>query len=622
MAEDVAALLREADAMPYGEARTVLVERALRAAEAGDDHDLVIRARLDLAEAYQYGGEPVKVFATFSRNLADYDAEPGRWDRWVTHELLWQFKWVVANMRQFPQIPLRRTLDALDEMERRYRQAGDMTHAVHAKRCFTASHLGDDEGMREWFHRWQTSPRDELSDCEACDTSSKVWALASLGRDEDAVAAAKPVVEGRSTCAVQPQNMLITVLLPYVRTGRLEQAAQAHRRAYRIVRGQPSHLEDIGTHLEFCALTGNETRGLEILQRELPLLERPPSPSQERTFQEGAALLLRRLEETGHGHLTVRRAGRDVPVPELRAAMEAGARRISAEFDARNGNDTHSRQTERRLAARPLVARLPLFPHHRASSTGSPHDNWRRGVAALDQAASRDHDAGPAVRELAEAVAGFTERGDTAGAALARVDLARAYLAAGRALDAAETAEEAVTLLDRADGTAPAAARRTLAAAQHALGEYDRQLATLRRLGDPAALMDMADDMNGRDEDRQAAGAYAAAADLFEAAGDLLAAGRALTLHATSVHYAGDDRAGIAAAFDRARAALTAAGKERAARELALLAYEEADVLRWQDEHDRAAELAREAADAFTALGDEDDAELARDLLRALGEDD
>ncbi|WP_049566518.1 hypothetical protein [Nonomuraea sp. SBT364] len=671
MAEDVQALLREAGAMPYGEARTVLAERALREAEALREHELIVRARLDLTQAYQYGGEPVKAFTVFSRNLADHDAEPGRWGHWETRELLWHFKWIVADMRRFPEIPLRRALDAIDDMERRYRQAGDLLHAVHAKRCFIAQHLGDEEGTREWLHRWRTTPRDNLSDCEACDTDSFAATLAHLGRDEDAIAAARPILEGQATCEVQPQGILTTLLLPYLRTGRHREAAQAHRRAYRLVQGNVAYLDDFGDHMEFCALTGNQARGLEILQRELPLLERPPSPSDARRFMACAALLLRRLEETGHGHLTVRRAGRDVPVPELRAAMEAGAREIAARFDARNGNDTSTRRLEATLAAAPLVDHLPLVAHHRPATAGSPHDHWRRGAAALppdvdpspgDGAASVSGEAlsqvvspettsreavtasagaagGPsavevAVGELAEAVAGFTVRGDRRRAALARVDLARAYLAAGRALDAAETAEEAAAMLSdggRPDPAMPGdgdgdgdgerldAVRRTLAAALRELGEGERELETLRLLRDPASLALLGDRLAARDEDRDAGRAYAEAGRLHRAAGDLPAAGRALAKAAKCVYYATSDLAPAVEAYAEAREALSAAGPE-AARDLAELAYDEAIVLDWYDEQARAAELCHEAAGRFTALGDEDGVERARDLLASLSD--
>ncbi|TMR09202.1 hypothetical protein ETD86_44625 [Nonomuraea turkmeniaca] len=624
MTDDIQSLLNEAGGMPYGEPRSVLIERALREAEARGERDLAFQARLELTKAYQFGGEPAKSFTTFSRCLADYDADPGRvgeYQRWL---LLWQFKWIMSDMRKFPEIPLPRALGVLEDMERRYRQAGDLLHALHAERCNMAWHLGDEAGVEEWFHRWRTTPRDDLSNCQACDIGSQAFVLARLGRDEEAVAIAAPVVAGRFTCHSQPQSILSTMLPLYVRTGRLDEAAEAHRRAYRLVQGKVAYLDDFGDHMRFCALTGNETRGLEILQRELPLLERPPSPDQASSFMVGAALVLRRLEELGHGQLTVRRAGADVPVPELRAEMEAGARAIAARFDARNSNDVHSRRMEARLAAEPMIGHLPLVPYARRRGTGSPEERWRRGIATSD------------VRELEEAVAGFTQQGDDERAALARVDLAAAYLQADRPLDAAETAEEAVLMLAATEPAASAAsaaaaeraapvdrARRTLAGALGALGETDRALDLLREIGDAEALFAAAEQLSRADDDREAAAAYAQAAGLYERTGDLLAAAHAMRKRARSVYYASDLDPEINEAYARARKALEAAGSvPGTAAERATLAYEEATALQWLDRREEAIARCEEAIAAYRELDDQDGLHAAGDLLEVLREQD
>ncbi|WP_219462837.1 hypothetical protein [Nonomuraea rhizosphaerae] len=609
MADEVGKLLEEADRLPYGEARTVLVERALRVAETLPEPEPAIAVRLALTQSYQFGGEPGKSFTTFSRTLAAYDAEPGRFTEAQARRVLWQYKWIMTDMLRFPEIPLARALAALDDMERRFRQAGK-PHAVNGSRARFAWHLGDERALEEWLHRWEITPRDDLSDCRACDISARAHLLSQLGRDTEAVAMAGPVLDGRFTCRVQPQSILCTLLPPYVRTGLLDAAAEGHRRAYRIVQGQVAYLDDIGDHLRFCALTGNRTRGLEILERELPLLDRAPSPAQARAFMTGGALVLLRLLETGHDALTVRRHGADVPVPELHATLAAGAREIAARFDARNGSDVHTRRVEAALSAARLVDHLPLLPHARLSLSR----------AAATGTGQRWDD--PALRELAEQVARLTADGDTARMAPARVELCRAYLRAERPLDAAETAEETLPLLDPADRVNGRKVRRVLAEALLALGEHDAALAALEPLKDPGAFMDAGDTLAGRDEDEAAARAYERAAEVYRRADDVLSAGWALRLRARSVYYASDDATEIRRAYDLARTALRAADPGRAAPELAKLAYEEAVALQWSGDREEAAERGREALDACTALDDQEGAQRARDLLDELREQD
>ncbi|WP_187356971.1 hypothetical protein [Actinomadura sp. CNU-125] len=296
--EDVFELMRRADELPYGEARTVLVEDALRRADAAGDEVLAFRVRIALTNAYHYGAEPAKAFATFSRTLADHDRDPGRFDE--THSLLWQMKAVVNSLTKFPEIPLDRTHAVLDDMERRYRAGGHSLQAVYHYRCAVARHVGDESAL-DWFAKWRAAERDGLSDCAGCDPTGMMYQLIDAGRFEEALEIAAPVLDAELTCSEQPQGVQTALMQVYLRTGRPAEAADMHRRAYRVNRTQLADLADIGEHLEFCGLTGNEARGLEILERHLGWLDRAPNPHAAMGFAAAAALVLaaRRRRATG-----------------------------------------------------------------------------------------------------------------------------------------------------------------------------------------------------------------------------------------------------------------------------------------------------------------------------------
>ncbi|TDE26487.1 hypothetical protein [Actinomadura sp. 6K520] len=390
MTDDVYALMAQAQELPYGEARTVLVEDALRRAEAAGDGELAFRVRTRLTDAYQYGGEPAKALATFSRALADHDRDPGRFDE--THLLLWQMKAVVSSLTLFPEVPLARTYALLDDMERRYLAGGHSLQAVYRRRHLVAQHVGDD-AVDDWYLKWRAARRDELSDCEGCDPTGMVRHLARVGRYEEAFEIAAPVLDSELTCNEQPQAVLTAMLPVYLRTGRTEQAADAHRRAYRVHRGRLADLGDIAEHLEFCAATGNGARGLEIVQRHLGWLDRAPSPHAEMEFAAAAALLLDRVAAAGHGAATIRRPaadGRpaaDVPLPELRAELAGRATALAARFDTRNGTSRQGDRVRATLASEPIVDFLPLAAHHRRPAPApepEPAEPPREDVASVD----------------------------------------------------------------------------------------------------------------------------------------------------------------------------------------------------------------------------------------------
>lgn len=391
--EDVERLIAQGWDLPDGPGQIAAAEAAVRHADATGDRSLSFAARMLATSAYHRGGEPAKSFVTFSWCLSDYDADPGAHSEADDRLLRWFFKYVVSSLSRFPQIPLERTQAVLDDMHRRYAEGGHSLHAVYSVRWLLAWHVGDEEAADRWYERWCAAPRDENSDCAGCDPTGKVIHLAERGRWAEAVQLAEPVLAGRLTCAEQPQSMLTQLLLPYLHTGRYEQARDAHRRAYRAQRGNVANMVDIAAHLEFCALTGNEVRGLEILQRHVDWLERVPSPYGAMEFAGAAALVLRRLSAAGHGDLTVhRRSGGAVPVARLATDLAAIASDLAGQFDARNGG-THQRdRLDRRLSAEPLVEHLPLS----ASSPRRTPGAGRRSGPGTDPR-SRDRSVEPVI---------------------------------------------------------------------------------------------------------------------------------------------------------------------------------------------------------------------------------
>lgn len=408
--EEVRALIHECENAPYGAGQIALAEEAIRHADALDEEDLRFDARMAGTQAYHMGGEPAKAFVTFSWCLAEYDRDPGARTPWDDALLRWHFKWIVGSMTKFPEVPLERAHAVLDDMERRYRLGGHSMHAIYSLRHALAQHVGDVAATDAWYAKWCATPRDENSDCLGCDPTSKVEHLVIQGRDTEAIGLAEPVLAGELTCAEQPHGMLTELLVPYLRTGRLEQARDAHVRGYRGYRRNLADLAEIGQHIELCALTGNEARGLEILERHLDWLDRAPSPYAAQEFATAGALLLRRLVDADRGDLPIHRRDMETTAAVLASELAEQARQIAARFDARNGTTYQSQRVERRMSASPLVEYLPLSAVDRAR-------------AALGERAK----AAPAPAPVASASeAGLDELLDRAEDAYARLDIDRA----------------------------------------------------------------------------------------------------------------------------------------------------------------------------------------------------
>ncbi|MEU7919853.1 hypothetical protein [Micromonospora zamorensis] len=362
--EDLWRVLRGIADMPYGAGQIAALEQLLRRVDTTDDRHLAFVTRMQATTGYIYGGEPAKSFVTFSWCLSEFDQDPQPYHQRHLHNLLWHFKYMVNGLLNFPEVPLDRTYAVLDDMERRYRAGGHSLQTVHKHRFRVANHVGDAEAAAHWYRLWQTTPRDALSDCAGCDPTSQVNYLADTGRDAEAVALSEPVLAGRLTCNEQPQAILTALLLPYLRTGRAESARDAHREAYRRLRGNLADLWDIGDHVEFCTLTGNEARAVELVERHLDWLDRAPSPAAAMHFAATAAAALRQAGQSGEATL-YRRAAEGRPAGEVSALVLADeltrtATGLAERFDARNGTTHQSEWIARRLAVRPRGEHLPL----------------------------------------------------------------------------------------------------------------------------------------------------------------------------------------------------------------------------------------------------------------------
>ncbi|MGW6054298.1 hypothetical protein [Streptomyces sp. NPDC055189] len=351
--------LQENDERPYGRTRTVRAEELVDAAEQFDQPVPLVHALLELQEAYTYGSEPRKSPVVFARLLTLFDEQPDVFDERLRHLLFWRFKWVAHALRALPEIPLSSLRQWLTEMRDRYTKADLGLQPYYGQAYQLAAHLGQD--TQAAYELWAGRTRTPFSDCEACEICSRARHHLAAGDDERALRAWEPVLAGKESCQEEPARSISYALLPLVRTGHTDRARALHLTGYRGCRRNPAMSGDIGRHLEFCALTGNEARGLELLAENRNLFEEVESPLDLFDFLTGAEVLLKRVELLGHGDLPAAGyAGRTWTVAGLRAEVGNRARDLAARFDARNGTTAHTDQRSARLEGTPLLDALEL----------------------------------------------------------------------------------------------------------------------------------------------------------------------------------------------------------------------------------------------------------------------
>ncbi|WP_405967906.1 tetratricopeptide repeat protein [Streptomyces sp. NBC_00015] len=479
---------------PEGPARNARAEQLLVEAERLGIPLAVIEALGHQLKVYNYSSEKAKMFVPFARLLRMWDERPEDFDEYETHSLHWVFKWMSAGMLDQPHVPLASVEKWLGEMEHRYRLAGHSTRAVRSAEFSVAAHVGDVERAERAFSAWLAADRDTMADCHACELHGQGWWQAERGRDAEALALWAPVLEGEYTCAHEPHTVLASSLVPLLRLGRPEEARAHHLRGFRLVRSMESMRGAYADHVEFCALTGNEARGLELLAERPAYFTDEGHPHSRLEFLSVVVLLMERLSELGlAGQRVPGPAGREWTARELAEHARVEALALAARFDERNGTSHVSERARARMAQQPLVERLPLGVRATrpasavaAAATGAAapapvQEAVEPDLAVLLAEAQRLSDTlQPHAVEAWARVARLAE--ETDGVELDARDRAEIadHEAIGLGPDGAAAFEHAAELYARAGDPGEALAARSRAAYVRALtGEIDEALAAV-----------------------------------------------------------------------------------------------------------------------------------------------
>ncbi|MEU3790718.1 tetratricopeptide repeat protein [Streptomyces fructofermentans] len=346
---------------PEGPARNARAEHLLTEAEGLNIPLAVIEALGHQLKVYNYSSEKDRMFVPFARLLRMWDERPSDFDEYEIHSLHWVFKWVSAGMLGQPHIPLASIEKWLGEMEHRYRLAGHSERAVRSAEFSVARHVGDLPRAERAYTAWLAADRDSMADCHACELHDHGSWQAERGEDAEALELWRPVLEGEHVCAHEPHAVLASSLVPLLRLGRPDEARAHHLRGFRLVRPMESMRGAYADHVEFCALTGNEARALELLAERPAYFTDTGEPRSRMDFLAVVALLMDRLVSLGLGPQTVPGpAGRTWTAGELAVHARAEALAAAGRFDERNGTAHVSDRVRKRMDRSPLVERLPL----------------------------------------------------------------------------------------------------------------------------------------------------------------------------------------------------------------------------------------------------------------------
>src|SRR5713226_6695306 len=101
--QQIEQLLAQSRSVPEGLVKVELLLAAAGLADATNDRLRGFQVRRELMHAATFAGKPELLLVAFSWCLAQSDRDP---QTFAPTDLLWPHKWVLSNLRRFPQISL------------------------------------------------------------------------------------------------------------------------------------------------------------------------------------------------------------------------------------------------------------------------------------------------------------------------------------------------------------------------------------------------------------------------------------------------------------------------------------------------------------------------------------
>ena len=362
---DLGAAFHEAMGMVRGPAKIAMLEEVIRRADAQQCTELAFDARMALVDEGTFAGAPDKALVAFSWCLSQVDSDPQNYSE---AKILWKYKWIVHSLGRFPQISKQQIEDMLADLRLRYLRNGAGEHPVITLRWKLAIRMGDKEACRENYQKLAAITRGHLSDCAACIAHERVYHNGFLGNHEQAIEEAAPIIAGRLRCAEVPHITFGRLLLPLLKLNRLEEAAEIHRKGYRLASKSNGMLEIIAEHLTFLGLTDNLPHAVKILAKHFPAVLDTNDPLDRFAFFLAGRFLMERLTVTATPTIQARlprsfalyqEKGR-YDVAELQAWLTTETDDLARRFDERNGNDYFAGRVDELKEMHRLVTSYPV----------------------------------------------------------------------------------------------------------------------------------------------------------------------------------------------------------------------------------------------------------------------
>ncbi|MBZ4190131.1 hypothetical protein [Niabella beijingensis] len=344
-------LLNQGEELSLPEEKVKLLLQAIKIADENEDIEWGYDLRLMLIETERdvtFTKESIPAFAWI---LNACDGHP---DLFAETDFLWQYKWMMADLYDNPQVSKEQVHAALEDFKIRLQRNGYGLRAYYNELYNDALVQKDTAMIQEYGEKLKMVTRDSMSDCEACEMDAEVSATFELQGFEQGHEQALPLLEKQYTCVHVPMRTLVNLSYEAFKNNQPELAKEFCSKAETELEALTHDASALLSEVKLLVFRTAEdpVAGKERVEQLLP---RITGNQGRKVFQMALYLIeiLRQFPEATpfslllkEDHALFRSGKTEYTRDELLGYFEQVARDIAGLFDRRNGNNNFMKQLD------------------------------------------------------------------------------------------------------------------------------------------------------------------------------------------------------------------------------------------------------------------------------------
>ena len=243
--------------------KTELLQKAYTLAQTIQDVEQQLNIGKDLVQASQWSGNSPVALSIFPQLLTLADKNP---QLEGNYSMLWEYKWVITDLPDFPTITKKQIFAALKDMENRYKKAGYGRKVIDHYYSIIYLQLGMIDQAKEFALLAIKSKGDSyMQDCIACVKLANFKLSCHTESLDNALKIGQPLFDKKYSCSSVPVGAYAYILPFLLNAGKMKYAKKIFEQYYEVMDQDSDFYHE---PILYCIKSKQFTKALELLGKD------------------------------------------------------------------------------------------------------------------------------------------------------------------------------------------------------------------------------------------------------------------------------------------------------------------------------------------------------------------